>query len=53
VPTAAVTIDAAHTSAPFSVTRPDTDNSTLTVLVHYTVNGVAHTVSVTVKNKAR
>jgi hypothetical protein len=53
VPTAAVTIDAAHTSAPFSVTRPDTDNSTLTVLVHYTVNGVAHTVSVSVKNKAR
>jgi hypothetical protein len=53
VPTAAVPIDAAHTSAPFSVTRPDTDNSTLTVVVHYTVNGVAHTVSVTVKNKAK
>ncbi|TPG19107.1 hypothetical protein [Pedococcus bigeumensis] len=53
LPTAAVTVDAAHPAAPFSLTRPDTDNSTLTVVVHYTVNGVAHTVSVTVKNKAR
>ena len=52
LPTAAATIDATHTSAPFSLTRPDTNNSTLTVVVHYTVNGVPHTVSVTVKNKA-
>ena len=51
LPTATATVDAAHPSAPFSVTRPDTNNSTLTVLVHYSLNGVAHTVSVTVKNK--
>ena len=51
LPTAAVTIDATHTSAPFVLTRPD-NNATLNVVVHYTVNGVAHTVSVTVKNKA-
>ena len=51
LPTAAVTVDSAHPSAPFSLTRPDTNNSTLTVVLHYTVNGVESTVSVTVKNK--
>jgi hypothetical protein len=52
LPTATATVDAAHPSVPFSLTRPDTNNSTLTVVVTYTVNGVAHTVSVTIKNKA-
>lgn len=51
LPTPAVTVDSAHTSVPFSLTRPDVDNSSLTVAVHYTVNGVAHTVSVVIKNK--
>jgi hypothetical protein len=52
LPTATATVDATHTSVPFSLTRPDTNNASLDVVVHYTVNGVAHTVSVTVKNKA-
>jgi hypothetical protein len=52
LPTAAVTVDAAHPSAPFALTRPD-NNATLSVVVHYTVNGVEHTVSVTVKNKVQ
>ena len=51
LPTATVTVDAAHPAAPFSLSRVETNNSTLAVVVHYTVNGVAHTVSVTVKNK--
>ena len=51
LPTATATVDATHTSVPFSVTRPDTNNASLKVVVHYTLNGVPHTVSVTVKNK--
>lgn len=52
LPTANATVDAAHPSVPFLLTRPDTNNSTLTVVVTYTVNGVTNTVSVTIKNKA-
>ncbi len=51
LPTQTATVDATHTSVPFSLTRPDTNNSSLKVVVHYTVNGSADTVSVTVKNK--
>lgn len=53
LPTATATVDAATPSVAFLLSRVETNNSTLTVLVHYTVNGVEHTVSVIVKNKDR
>jgi hypothetical protein len=37
-------------SAPFVVGRPGIDNSTVTVTLHYEVNGIEKTVSVTIKN---
>ena len=39
LPTSEVTVDAAHPTASFLLTRPGTDNSNLTVTVSYTVNG--------------
>ena len=53
LPTPEVTVDPTHASATFLLSRPDTDNSTLTVTVHYTVNGVAGSTTATIKNKAR
>jgi hypothetical protein len=51
LPTPNATVTSATTSVPFVVGRPGTDNSTVKVTLHYDVNGVENTVSVTIKNQ--
>ena len=49
--TAEATVTTGTISVPFVVGRPGTDNSTVTVTLHYEVNGVEKTAPVTIKNK--